>query len=242
MGALRDRMLANMRLNNLSPRTIEAYLWHMTEFTKYFRKAPDLLGEEEVQQYLLYLLEERKVSWSNINVGYSALKYFYVKTLYRDWQIHKIPRPKGERRLPVVLSSRELQKLFSVIRNKKHLVILKTIYSAGLRIGEATHLKIHHIEKDSMRIRVEQGKGRKDRYTLLSEKVLEDLRDYWRTYRPSNWLFCGRDKNKPLSVSAIQAAFRKAKKKPALTNKPLFIPCVTVLQHIFWNRALTFSQ
>lgn len=215
MGALRDRMFANLRLRNLSPSTIKAYLWHVTEFTRYFGKAPDVLGEEEVRQYLQYLLDERKVSWSNMNIGYSALKFFYVNTLHRDWRVDKIPRPKGESRLPVVLSGRELQKLFSAICNQKHQVIFKTIYSAGLRISEASHLKLHHIESDSMRIRVEQGKGKKDRYTLLSETVLVELRNYWRTYRPTDWLFFGQEKSRPISVSTLQVSFRTAKKKPA---------------------------
>ncbi len=215
MGALQERMFANLRLRNLSPRTIKAYLWHVKEFTRYFGKAPDLLGEEEVRQYLQYLLDERKVSWSNMNIGYSALKFFYVNTLHRDWQVDKIPRPKGERRLPVVLSRRELKELFSATRNLKHRVIFKTIYSAGLRISEASHLKVHHIESDSMQIRVEQGKGKRDRYTLLSETVLIELRDYWRTYQPTDWLFFAQSKSRPICVSTIQVAFRTAKKKPA---------------------------
>ena len=215
MGALRDRMFANMRLRNLSPRTIKAYLWHVREFTRYFGKAPDLLGEEEVRQYLLYLLDERKASWSKMNIGYSALKFFYVNTLQRDWQVDKIPRPKGERRLPVVLSRQELNELFSATSNSKHRVIFKTIYSAGLRLSEAANLKLHHIESDSMRIRVEQGKGKKDRYTLLSQTVLVELRDYWRLHRPTSWLFFGQDKSRPISVSTIQVAFRTAKKKQA---------------------------
>ena len=215
MGALRDRMHANMRLRNFSPRTINAYLWHVKEFTRYFGKSPDLLGEEEVRQYLQYLLDERKVSWSNMNIGYSALKFFYVDTLHRDWQVDKIPRPKGESRLPVVLSRQELKELFSATRNLKHRVIFKTIYSAGLRISEAANLKPYHIESDSMRIRVEQGKGKKDRYTLLSETVLVELRDYWRTYQPTDWLFFAQSKSRPICVSTIQVAFRAAKKKPA---------------------------
>ena len=215
MGALRERMFANLRMRNFSPKTIEAYLWHVREFTRYFGKAPDLLGEENVRRYLQYLLDERKVSWSNMNIGYSALKFFYVETLHRTWQVEKIPRPKGESRLPVVLSRQELNKLFSATSNMKHRVIFKTIYSAGLRISEAANLKPHHIESDSMRIRVEQGKGKKDRYTLLAETALVELRDYWRTCRPTDWLFFGKDKNRPISVSTIQVAFQRAKKKPA---------------------------
>lgn len=215
MGALRDRMFANMRMRNFSPKTIKAYLWHVTEFTKYFGKSPDLLGEEEVRLYLLYLQDERQVSWSNVNIGYSALRFFYVETLHRDWQVKKIPRPKGGRRLPVVLSRRELEQFFSATTNLKHRVIFRTIYSAGLRVSEAAHLKPYHIESDCMRIRVEQGKGKKDRYTLLSQIVLVELRDYWRIYRPSDWLFFGRDKGRPIAIGTIQKAFQRCKKKPA---------------------------
>ena len=113
------------------------------------------------------------------------------------------------------LSREELNELFSATSNLKHRVIFKTIYSAGLRLSEAANLKLHHIESDSMRVRVEQGKGKKDRYTLLSETVLVELRDYWHTCRPTDWLFFGQDKSRPISVSTIQVAFRAAKKKPA---------------------------
>lgn len=240
MGALQERMFANMRMRNFSPKTVKAYLWHMREFTRYFGKSPDLLGEEEVRRYLLYLRDERKVSWSNINIGYSALKFFYVDTLQRDWQVEKIPRPKVGRRLPVVLSRGELNRLFSATANFKHRVIFRTIYSAGLRVSEAAHLKPYHIESEGMRLRVEQGKGKKDRYTLLSRTALVELRDYWRVYRPTEWLFFGRDKARPIAVGTIQKAFQRCKKKPASPSLPRFIPCATVLQPIFWSKALTF--
>ncbi len=241
MGALRDRMFANMRLRNFSLRTIKAYLWHVTEFTRYFGKAPDLLGEEEVRRYLLYLHDERKVSWSNVNVGYSSLKFFYVETLHRTWQVEKIPRPIGEKRLPVVLSRHELSRLFSETPNLKHQVILKTIYSAGLRLSEAAQLKPYNIESGSMRIRVEQGKGKKDRYTLLSETVLVELRAYFRACRPTVWLFFGKNKSRHISVSTIQVAFRAAKKKPVSLNQPVSTRSAIASQPTCWNKALTSS-
>ncbi|MCP3907039.1 MAG: tyrosine-type recombinase/integrase [Oceanicoccus sp.] len=240
MGALRERMLSNMHMRNFSPRTIYAYLWHVTEFTRYFGKSPDLLGEEHARQYVSYLCEERKKSWSNINVCHSALKFFYSNTLHRDWQVKMIPRPKGERRLPVVLDHGELSVLFSATANWKHQLILKLIYSAGLRLSEAAHLKVQHIESSSMRIRVEQGKGKRDRYTVLSQQVLDGLRDYWLKYRPKEWLFFGAKKSRPIHVSTIQVAFRAAKKKPVLINQSLSTHCAIALQPTFWSKALTF--
>lgn len=241
MGKLRDQMLVNMKLRNFSPKTIKAYLWHMTEFTRRFRKSPDLLGEEEVRQYLYYLREERKVSWSNVNIAYCALKFFYVDTVYRDWQVKKIPRPKGEFRLPIDLSRAEVRKLLAAVSNQKHRVILMTIYSSGLRVSEAAHLKIRDIESARMQIRVDQGKGKKDRYTLLSQKVLGELRDYWRAYRPKFWLFPGQDQDKPICVTTIQRVFQRAKKKPALISLRPFTAFAIASQPIFSNKALTSS-
>jgi site-specific recombinase XerD len=240
MGALRERMLTNLRMRNFSPRTITAYLWHVKEFTRYFGKSPDLLDEEHVRRYLFYLFEEQKKGWTTVNVCHSALKFFYVNILHRDWQVNKIPRPKGERRLPVVLNQQELVALFTATERWKYRVILKTIYSAGLRLSEATHLKVQHIESSSMRIRVEQGKGKRDRYTLLSQQVLVELREYWRKYRPKEWLFYGFKKSRPLHGSTIQVAFRAAKKKPVLLKPPLFTRCAIALQPTCWSKALTY--
>ena len=215
MGQLKDQMLMEMRLRNFSPSTIKAYVWYVANFTKHFGKSPAEMGHDEVRQYLHWMLYERKLSWSNVNSAYSALKFFYVDTLHREWDVDKLPRPKGGRRLPVVLSQKEVAKVLESTHNFKHRVILTTIYSGGLRLSEALHLKLSHIDSDRMQIRVEQGKGKKDRYTLLSERALEELRRYWYAYRPSLWLFPGRERCEPLGPSSIQRAFKSAKKKPA---------------------------
>jgi site-specific recombinase XerD len=224
MGQLKDRMTEHMRLRNFADNTITAYLYHLREYVKMFRKSPDLLGEEEVRRYLYHLRNNKKTSWSNINIAYSALKFFYVDTLYRDWHVRKVPRPKGERKLPVVFSHKEVKRLFDVVENLRQRLILKTIYSGGLRVSEAAHLKVGDIDSDRMQIRVAQGKGNKDRYTLLSKNVLIDLREYWYAYRPIDWLFFGRDKEKPLTPRGIQRIFKIAKKKPASTNLLRSIP------------------
>ncbi len=161
MGQLKDQMLMEMRLRNFSPSTIKAYVWYVANFTKHFGKSPAKMGHDEVRQYLHWMLYERKLSWSNVNSAYSALKFFYVDTLHREWDVDKLPRPKGGRRLPVVLSQKEVAKVLESTHNFKHRVILTTIYSGGLRLSEALHLKLSHIDSDRMQIRVEQGKGKK---------------------------------------------------------------------------------
>ena len=232
MGQLKDQMLMEMRLRNFSPSTIKAYVWYVANFTKHFGKSPAEMGHDEIRQYLHWMLYERKLSWSNVNSAYSALKFLYVDTLHREWDVNKLPRPKGGRRLPVVLSQKEVIKVLENTLNFKHRVILMTIYSGGLRISEALHLKLSHIDSDRMQIRVEQGKGKKDRYTLLSERALEELRRYWDAYRPSSWLFPGRERGEPLGPSSIQRAFKNAKKKPASLSQHRSTPYVIALQPI----------
>lgn len=214
MGKLREQMVEEMELRNFSPKTIKAYLGHMVAFTRFLRKSPAEMGEDEVRRYLQYLRKEKQVSWSNINIAYCALKYFYVETLHREFPIKKIPRPKGEKKLPVVLSLCEVKAIFDVIVNLKHRVILMTTYSGGFRVSEVAHLRVTDIDSKRMQIRVEQGKGKKDRYTLLSPALLEHLRTYWRYYHPTTWLFPGNRNDKPVGITTIQKVFKNAKKKP----------------------------
>ncbi len=214
MGKLRDRMLEEMKSRNLSPRTIEAYMSHMERYSKLFGKSPALMGEVEVRKYLRYLREERKVSWSSINVAYNAIRFFYIKTLNMEFCVEKIPRPKSEHKLPIVLSNSEVKSIIKVTSNLKYQTIFMALYSTGCRLSEVSHLKVADIDSKRMQVRVEQGKGKRDRYTLLSETFLIALRDYWRKYSPNTWLFFGCNKDNPLTVSSIQKAFKEAKKKP----------------------------
>ncbi len=236
MGMLKDRMEQSMQLRHLSERTIAAYLYHVREYTRYFGVSPDQLGEEQVRQYLLYLFEEKKVSWSSVNVAYSALCYFYRQVLQRDWNVKNVPRPKTEKRLPVVLSKSEVEAILNAVDDLKYRAILVTIYSAGLRVSEACRLRVSDIDSKLMQIRIEQGKGRKDRYTLLGQKNLELLREYYRVYRPDpdGWLFGGQKKGNWISVSAVQNAFKRAKKKGGIT-KPA---TVHTLRHSFATHLL----
>jgi site-specific recombinase XerD len=178
------------------------------------------MGDQEIREYLHHLIQEKKASQSSISQAYSALKFFYETTLKRDWNGYRIPRVQMGKKLPVVLSREEIRGIFSAIKNLKHRALLMAIYSAGLRVSEVVHLKVSDLDSQRMTIRVQQGKGQKDRYTLLSQRTLEVLRDYWRAYRPQDWLFPGKPATQPLSVSAVQRVFgmvllRAGIKKPA---------------------------
>ena len=210
MGKLHDQMKMDLELKNYSVRTKACYLTWMRRFVLHFRRCPEELGDMEIRQYLHHLIREKKASQSGISQAYSALKFFYETTLKRDWNGFRIPRVQMGKRLPVVLSSQEVQAIFCATRNLKHRALLMTIYSAGLRLSEVVHLKVLDIDSQRMTIRVRQGKGQKDRYTLLAQRTLEVLREYWKQYRPQSWLFPGKPANEALSVSAVQRVFEKA--------------------------------
>lgn len=214
MGELRNQMVKELELRNLSPNTIKAYLSHAQSFVRRFSKSPLVLHEEEIREYLHWLQVERKTSWSNVNLAYNALKFLYVRVLQRGWNVERIPRPRGCKRLPEVLSRTEIRRLIDALTNVKHRLVLMTTYSGGLRVSETAHLRVADIDSQRMMIRVEQGKGKKDRYTLLSERLCRELRQYWRQYRPKHWLFCGRMSDRPYSARSIQKVFDRAKKKP----------------------------
>jgi integrase len=236
MGALRDRMYEYMVLRNMGKKTIQAYLYHVAELTRYHKKPPDVLDEADARKYLFHLRNERELSWPSINAAICAFKLFYGTVLQREWDVGKIPRPMGERRLPVDLSRNEIKRILDSVKHGVYRVILMTIYSGGLRVSEGAHLRVSDIDSDRMRIFVKQGKGKKDRYTLLSKVALEELRAYWRAARPDYWLFPGRHK-KPIAIDGIQKAFKTAKKKPALTRMPPSIVSVTVLPPTFLRMA-----
>jgi integrase/recombinase XerD len=210
MGELRERMKMDMELKNLSPRTIETYLGWMKDYTIHYGKSPEELGDEDIRNYLYYLLKEKGVSQSSINQAYSALKFFYEKTLGRTWNEDKIPRSKVPKKLPVVLSKEEVSSVFSCTKNLKHRTILETIYSGGLRLGEALRLKVTDIDSKRMVIRLRQAKGNKDRYTLLGERTLKRLRQYWGIYRPKEWLFPTSGHDKPLCPSTIRRVLKRS--------------------------------
>jgi site-specific recombinase XerD len=196
---------------------------------KYFGKSPDELGESEIKEYLLHLRNERKVSEGTYRFYSYGLKFFYKHTLKRDYVMEKILFPKQKKQLPVVLDLKEVDALFSVTTNLKHKAILMMTYSSGLRVSEAARLKIADIDSKRMMVRIRQGKGGKDRDSILSHAALECLRNYWKKYRPKDWLFEGMDKDKPISTSSIRYIFNNAKQRAGI-KKPA---TVHTLRHSF---------
>jgi site-specific recombinase XerD len=207
---LRQRMIDDMTVRNLSPQTRENYIFHVARFAKYFSRSPELLGCPEIRTYLLFLIEQRHVSWAYFNQSVCALRFLYRTTLKKEWTVEHLPFPKKPKTLPVVLRVDEVAQFFRAVTNIKHRAILMTAYAAGLRTSEVTHLRVKDIDSQRMVIHVQQGKGRKDRYVMLSPTLLELLRAYWKAERPNHWLFPGQDPTRPITVSSVQLACRRA--------------------------------
>ncbi len=214
---LRTQFINHMTLHRLSRYTIKNYLLAVKGLAKFYNKSPDQINNEQIQEYLLHLLKERNLAWGSCNNYFCGLAYFYTKILKWDETDFKLPPRPRVKKLPNILSVEEVKRLFDSAANLKHRVFLKTVYSAGLRISEAVRLKPRHIESDPSRmmIRIENGKGRKDRYTVLSKHLLDELRIYWIKYRPGEWIFPGYNKEKHIGHTAGRSAYNIAKKKPA---------------------------
>lgn len=217
MSELRRKMKADMELKGYSPRTLSSYIKRIEGFANYFGKSPNDLGEDEIKEYLHHLITLQR-SDSYINGAYSALKFLYRVTLQREWSNLRIPRTKMRKRLPEVLATSEIKELLKATTNLKHRTMLMTIYAAGLRVSEAANLKVNDIDSRRMVIRVRQGKGNKDRYTLLSEVNLSLLRTYWKAYHPQIWLFPGVSSNQPITTRTIQKVFQTSKEKAKITK------------------------
>jgi integrase/recombinase XerD len=203
MTPLRQRMLEDLQIRNLSPLTQPAYVEHIARFARYFGRSPAVLGPEEIRAYLVYLTTERHLAPSTIIIAVAALRFLYTVTLQKPWSVETvIPAPKEPQRVPVVLSPAEVVQFLDCITLPKHRTILTTCYAAGLRISEAVHLTVAAIDSQRMVLRVEQGKGQKDRYVMLSPRLLEILREWWRLNRPRHWLFPGQHADQPITTHA----------------------------------------
>jgi integrase/recombinase XerD len=212
MGALREKMIGEMRLRNFAARTQKSYLAAMVGLAKHYRQFPDQLTQEQIRTYLLHL-QERELSSSSQNVAISGLRFFYQQVLGWNREQFSLPRRKRTWRLPEVLSPREVERLLSAAVKLRDRCLLMTAYSTGLRVTELIHLKLSDIDPERMMIRVEQGKGKKDRYTVLSQRLLGELKKYKQTYQPVSWVFFGKNRNCSLDISVAQKVYNLAKQK-----------------------------
>jgi integrase/recombinase XerD len=211
MTSLRRRMTEDMQVRNLSSHTQATYVQQVALFARHFDKSPEILGPEEIRSYQVYLTNEKKLAPSSILIAVAALRFLYKVTLHKDWRLEEIiPAPKKPQKLPIVLSPEEVLQFLGCVRSVKHRTILTICYAAGLRISEAVGLKVTDIDSQRMVIRVEQGKGQKDRYVMLSPKLLETLRDWWRVDKPQGWLFPGDLVGKHIGRHTVERACQRA--------------------------------
>lgn len=221
MSPLRRRMIEDMQIRNLTPNTQRVYVANVFRFACHFRKSPDRLGPPEIRSYLLHLTRERRLAASSIIVTVSALRFFYTVTLKRPWVIKdEIPAGHQAKKLPVVLSKEEVARFLGAVDNLKHRMVLTVCYATGLRISEAIHLTPAAIDSKRMVIRVEQGKGRKDRYVMLPPTLLDMLRDYWKRTHPGEWLFPGRSPGQPVHPLTINLTCREVARRCGI-GKPV---------------------
>lgn len=216
MDTLRRQMEVDMLLGNYAENSRKIYLDAIRKFQDHFGRPAQEAGMEDIRAYLHHLIVDRDLSQSYIKQAYSALKILTERTLGKTWDVKRIPRARKQRKLPEVLSQKEVDQIFAKTSNLKYLALFTTMYSAGLRTGEVAKLRVSDIDSQRMAIRVEQGKGRKDRYTILAERTLPLLRRYWKVYRPETYLFTGASPDQPLSNRSIQRFFKETLKKTTI--------------------------
>lgn len=213
MTSLRQRMIEDLQVRNLAANTQDCYVRQISLFARYFNQSPELLGPEQIRAYQLYLTNEKKLATGSIVIAVSALRFLYNVTLKKGWSFEEvIPAPKKPQKLPIVLSPEEVLAFLECVRSRKHRAILTTCYAAGLRISEAIALTPSAIDSKRMVIRIEQGKGKKDRYTMLSPKLLEILRSWWRVEKPKDWLFPGDFPGQHITRFAVESECRIAQR------------------------------
>jgi len=218
MGKLRDRMRDDLRLRNYSERTIYGYLLYAKRFVAHFMKPPGKISRDEVRAYLLHLMNERGLAASTYRQHRAAIKILYEVTLGPPFKVERILPPKREKRLPEVLGREEVLALLRSVVSLKHRVILTAMYAAGLRISEACSLRISDIDSKRMVMRICQGKGAKDRYVMLSGKLLDMLRKYWLAARPEGYLFPGRRAGSHVTPDAVRKSFHEAAALAGITK------------------------
>lgn len=221
MTELRERFIQDLQLRNFSERTVQAYVRAVRQLAEHFNKAPDTITEQELKEYFIYNRNVRKWSRAASTISICGIKFFFEKTLQKEWATFNLVRPPKEKSLPEILGMNEVNKIFSCVKMEHHKICLKTIYSLGLRLQEGTHLQVSDIDSERMFVHIHEGKGAKDRFIPLPQSTLCFLRKFWLTHRNPRLLFPapGRGGNRmpvntrPIPLSSIQIAFKQACQK-----------------------------
>lgn len=217
MGELRERMEHDLVVRGMSLRTQEAYLAAVAGLAKHYQQRPDALSPQQVEGYIRYLIEQRRLAPNSVRIAVFGLRFFYTVTLHR--QPFTLPLPKGVKKLPEVLSREEVTRLLASATTLRERAVLMTTYGGGLRVSEVVRLRVSDIDAPRDLLRVEQGKGRKDRYTLLGPRLLAELRHYWQVYRPAPpWLSPQRRQAAPMAVETAQKIYYAAKRRAGITK------------------------
>ena len=216
MTPLRKRMIRELELRRKAPTTVSSYVKAVEELARYYRRSPDRISTEEIRDYMHFLIVGKKLSYSSCNHKIVAINFFFREVVRRKVNL-RVPM-KRSGRLPEPLSREEVARLFDTAENQKHRVLMMTAYSGGLRVSELVRLKPQDIHSDRMLIRVNQGKGRKDRYTLLSQRLLDELRAYWRESRPESWLFPNQTRTDHMPTCTPARAFYRLKQRAGITH------------------------
>jgi len=234
MTKLRQRMIEDMQLRNMAPQTQRNYVGHVERFARFYNTSPEHLDLEDIREFHLHLLNDRHYSAEAVNQSVSALKFLYIHTLEMPWSNDHFPRARRPHKLPVILSPEEVTAFFDHVPSLRYRACLMTCYGAGLRVAEAVALKVSDIDSQRMLIRVEQGKGRKDRYAMLSERLLKVLRIWWRAARPEGYLFPGWRTGKHICTASLQTACREAAVRAGIAKRVT----VHTLRHSFATHML----
>jgi site-specific recombinase XerD len=219
MTELRRLMIQAMTVRGMAPRTQHAYVSAVRRLAKHYRRSPDQLTSGEVQSYLARLIEVEGLSWSTCSIAANAFRFLYHVSMGLKEIDFEVPLPRQPQRLPEILSSEEVSLLFESVAHPKHRLALETIYACGLRLSEATQLKVRDMDRGRMTVRIEQGKGRKDRYVPLSKRLLKRLDHYWATRQPRHWVFEGNTPDRCLHVTAVQKAYTLAKLRAGIQKR-----------------------
>ncbi len=234
MTKLRQAMINAMLLHGYSVRTHRSYLGAVADLAKYYKRSPDQLSTGEIQAYFLYLVKERQLAPASCRLALNGIRFLFKAVLHREFEA-KIVVPKRPQRIPELLTPTEVGAILAACLNPKHRMLLTVCYGCGLRVSELMYLKVRDIDSERLLLRIDQGKGAKDRLVEFSPTLLVKLRDYWRLFRPYDWLFPGRDPTVALGIGSAQRCF-KASKGEAGVDK---LGGIHSLRHAYATHQLT---